>query len=153
MYELFDEQDHYEIVMDACRGGDLCDEIDKFGAIAEAGGALILHQVLMCVNYCHQRHIVHCDLKPDNILLEANKAINQIKIIDFGLAANLVGEEELREGSVDNGRIREKRGTLRFMAPEVLASDYGPKADVSVSSIDVWAAQGIIVSSLFSLSM
>ena len=63
MYELFEEKDHYEIVMDACKGGDLCDEIDRFGAIAEVGASLILHQVLTCVNYCHQRHIVHCDLK------------------------------------------------------------------------------------------
>ena len=74
--------------------------------------------------------------QPDNILLEENKAINQIKIIDFGLAANLVGAEELAEGSVVNGRIREKRGTLRFMAPEVFASDYGPKVDVSACAFE-----------------
>lgn len=70
-------------------------------------------------------------LQPDNILLEANKALNEIKIIDFGLAANLVGTNEVNEGTVVNGRIRERRGTVRYMAPEVLKCDYGPKCDVS----------------------
>ena len=66
--------------------------------------------------------------------MEENKAINQIKIIDFGLAVNLVGKEEISEGVVVNGRIRETRGTLAYMAPEVLKSDYGPKCDVSLAS-------------------
>lgn len=76
--------------------------------------------------------------------MEENKAINQIKIIDFGLAANLVGQEEIAEGTVVNRRIKEKRGTLRFMAPEVLVADYGPKCDVSLR---FWP--GLVVPSLF----
>ena len=58
MYEIFETDTKYEIVMDACQGGDLCDELDKHGAINEVGVCLILQQVMSCVNYCHQRHIV-----------------------------------------------------------------------------------------------
>ena len=36
----------------------------------------------------------------------------------------------MEEGVVEHGRIKEKRGTLRYMAPEVLKADYGPKCDV-----------------------
>ena len=55
MYELFEKEDRYEIVMDLCLGGDLLGEIEAHGAISETGASLVLHQVLMCLNYCHQK--------------------------------------------------------------------------------------------------
>jgi calcium-dependent protein kinase len=79
-----------------------------------------MKQVLSCINYCHQNHIVHRDLKPENILLEQNKEFDQIKIIDFG--TSLV---------IDEGKkLDEKLGTPYYIAPEVLAKNYGQKCDI-----------------------
>ena len=75
---------------------------------------------MSCINYCHQNHIVHRDLKPENILLEQNKEFDQIKIIDFG--TSLVVEE--------GKKLDEKLGTPYYIAPEVLAKNYGAKCDI-----------------------
>jgi len=72
-------------------------------------------------------------IQPENILLEESKEINQIKMIDFGLAVNLVGKDDLKSGLVADGRVKELRGTLPYMAPEVIQENFGPKADVSQS--------------------
>lgn len=81
---------------------------------------MLMKQVLGCINYCHANHIVHRDLKPENILLEQNKEFDQIKIIDFG--TSLVFDE--------NKKLDEKLGTPYYIAPEVLAKNYGPKCDI-----------------------
>jgi len=65
---------------------------------------------------------VHRDLKPENILLEANKAFDQIKIIDFG--TGLVYDPS------NSAKLSEKLGTPYYIAPEVLGESYGAKCDI-----------------------
>ena len=77
-------------------------------------------QILISLYYLAENSIVHCDLKPENILLEQNKEFDQIKIIDFG--TSLVFDE--------NKKLDEKLGTPYYIAPEVLAKNYGPKCDI-----------------------
>jgi calcium-dependent protein kinase len=67
-----------------CKGGELFDEIIARGKFTEKDAAVLVKQILSCINYCHQNKIVHRDLKPENVLLEQNKDFDQIKIIDFG---------------------------------------------------------------------
>merc|ERR1719230_1365194 len=103
MYEFFEDEKRYEIV--------------SRGKFTENDAAMLMKQVLSCINYCHKNHIVHRDLKPENILLEQNKEFDQIKIIDFG--TSLVFDEKKK--------LDEKLGTPYYIAPEVLAKNYGPK--------------------------
>lgn len=67
-----------------CNGGELFEEVLKKGQFSERDAAILIKQVLSCVNYCHKANIVHRDLKPENILLEKNRGLDAIKIIDFG---------------------------------------------------------------------
>ena len=53
----------YYLIMDAARGGDLCDELDEFSAFVEGAAALLMKQLLSCINYLHYSGYVHCDLK------------------------------------------------------------------------------------------
>ena len=120
MYEFFEDEKRYYIVTDICKGGELFDEIVARGKFSEQDASMLIKQVLGCINYCHSNHIVHRDLKPENILLEQNKEFDQIKIIDFG--TSLVFDE--------NKKLDEKLGTPYYIAPEVLAKNYGPKCDI-----------------------
>ena len=96
------------------------DEILSRGKFSERDGAVLMKQVLSCINYCHQSNIVHRDLKPENILLEQNKEFDQIKIIDFG--TSLVYDP--------NRNLDEKLGTPYYIAPEVLNKNYNHKCDI-----------------------
>lgn len=73
MYEFFEDEKRYYIVTDICKGGELFDEIVSRGKFTENDAAMLMKQVLSCINYCHKNHIVHRDLKPENVLLEQNK--------------------------------------------------------------------------------
>ena len=90
------------------------------GKFSERDAAVLMKQVLSCINYCHKSNIVHRDLKPENILLEQNKEYDQIKIIDFG--TSLVYDP--------NRNLDEKLGTPYYIAPEVLNKNYNEKCDV-----------------------
>ena len=73
MYEFFEDDRRYYLVTEICKGGELFDEIIKNNKFDETDAAVVIKQVLSCVNYCHKNNIVHRDLKPENILLEEGK--------------------------------------------------------------------------------
>jgi calcium-dependent protein kinase len=120
MYEFFEDEKRYYLVTEICKGGELFDEILQRGKFSERDGAVLMKQVLSCINYCHQNNIVHRDLKPENILLEQNKEFDAIKIIDFGTP--LVYDP--------NKNLDEKLGTPYYIAPEVLNKNYNSKCDI-----------------------
>jgi calcium-dependent protein kinase len=120
MYEFFEDEKRYYLVTEICKGGELFDEILQRGKFSERDAAVLMKQVLQCINYCHQNHIIHRDLKPENILLEQNKEFDQIKIIDFG--TSLVFDP--------SRTLDEKLGTPYYIAPEVLNKNYDNKCDI-----------------------
>lgn len=66
----------------------------------------LIIEMLQALNYLHRRGIIHCDLKPDNALVNQE---GEVKVLDFGLAA-------LRDQSRNE---EELAGTLAYMAPEL----------------------------------
>lgn len=120
MYEYYEDDKRYYIITDLVRGGELFDEIIARGKFSEDDAAKLIKQILLCINYIHQKGIVHRDLKPENILLEPNKDFDQIQIIDFGTSV----------ACDDHTKLDEKLGTPYYIAPEVLAKNYGAKCDI-----------------------
>lgn len=84
----------------------------------------LLVKICAAVEYAHDRGIVHCDLKPDNILVDA---AGQPKIVDFGIAWITAFE------GADAAEMRGVAGTLRYASPEQLVGHVDqltPSADV-----------------------
>lgn len=75
-----------------------------------------LDQILDAVAYAHRNRIVHCDIKPDNVLLFSD---NRIRLTDFGIAK--VAQKTLRGSGT---------GTVGFMAPEQAMGKPSPRSDV-----------------------
>ena len=136
-YEAFHDENNFNIVMELCRGKLLSDylKLNK-GHLDEKRTRIIIMKILHAVNYCHSLGIVHCDLKPDNIIFETPKEENEdndnensenndlnffdLKIVDFGLSSRIKKNQKL------NNTV----GTPYFIAPEMLTGEYDEKCDI-----------------------
>ena len=56
-------------------------------------------QILAALQYLHKKDIVHCDLKPENVLLTSESGMPQVKLCDFGFA-RIIGEKSFRKSIV-----------------------------------------------------
>uniref|UniRef100_A0A2K5QP62 Serine/threonine-protein kinase n=1 Tax=Cebus imitator TaxID=2715852 RepID=A0A2K5QP62_CEBIM len=89
-------------------------------------------QILVALRNLHFKNIVHCDLKPENVLLASAEPFPQVKLCDFGFA-RIIGEKSFRRSVV---------GTPAYLAPEVLRSKGYNR------SLDMWSVGVIIYVSL-----
>lgn len=101
--------------------GELFDKIIEKGSFSEKEAAYIIKQITSAVLYAHNMNIAHRDLKPENILLDITSQGNyNVKVVDWGTAKIFQKEE----------KIKEKFGTLYYIAPEVLKRNYNEKCDI-----------------------
>lgn len=86
-------------------------------------------QALSGLVQAHESGIVHCDLKPDNIMLTRKGAdLEWVQLLDFGIAQIVAAEGEW---SVEEGVQGSVQGTPRYMAPEQFKHEHiGPHTDV-----------------------
>jgi serine/threonine protein kinase len=89
----------------------------------------LLADVSDTIHYAHQKGIIHCDLKPANILVDPS---GRTKILDFGIAH--AADSDLRTTSVPTGAA-ELMGTIQYMSPEQLT---GNRQDLDSRS-DIYA--------------
>ncbi|XP_065350381.1 titin homolog isoform X16 [Cloeon dipterum] len=115
------------LVTEYVTGGELFERVvaDDF-TLTERDCILFMRQICEGVLYMHSQNIVHLDLKPENIMCRTRTS-HHIKLIDFGLAKRLEGDEP----------VRVLFGTPEFVPPEVIS--YEP---ISVAS-DMWSV-GVI---------
>ncbi len=119
-YEIFryrneDGKNLIGIVLELCDG----DLYSRMPYTEEQAGT-ILYQLVEAVHYMHQRHIIHRDIKLENILFESSEPGAAIKLIDFGLSAKFAKNENFEE----------LVGTVYTMAPEVFMGQYTQAADM-----------------------
>ncbi|XP_063984494.1 serine/threonine-protein kinase GA29083 [Diachasmimorpha longicaudata] len=119
--------DQLFLVMELMKGGDLFDAIAAVTKFSEAEASVMIGHLTSGLAYLHSHHIVHRDVKPENLLVEMEGShVRCLKLGDFGLA------QVVREP------LYTVCGTPTYVAPEILTeTGYGLK-------IDVWAAGAIL---------
>jgi len=121
LLDFFVQPDCFFIVMQLMEGGDLFDRLGSIQTYNEDEARKLCKKLLVAVNYCHEQNIVHCDLKPKNLVLLTKSDDSSIKLADFGFATRFYGPNSLTK----------QCGTPYFVAPEILLNNgYGEKADM-----------------------
>jgi serine/threonine-protein kinase len=102
------EDDHRPyIVFEYVEGETLKERIRRMGRLPVAEAVAYAVEIARALGYAHQRHIVHRDVKPQNVLIDAE---GSAKVTDFGIARTLD-----QEGLTADGRVL---GTTDYVSPE-----------------------------------
>ncbi|XP_071324201.1 serine/threonine-protein kinase D3-like isoform X1 [Trachinotus anak] len=130
---MFETPEQVFVVMEKLHG-DMLEMIlsSEKSRLPERLTKFLVTQILVALRHLHFKNIVHCDLKPENVLLASAEPFPQVKLCDFGFA-RIIGEKSFRRSVV---------GTPAYLAPEVLRSKGYNR------SLDMWSVGVIIYVSL-----
>ena len=164
-YYIFQDKKNYYFVMEYLPGGDVFTLLSK-NNLPKKTIQLIVAETILAVNYLHSIHIIHHDIKPENILITIK---GHFKLSDFGLSKslkeneedesieehvkNLINFVEFKDLDKDFYSLNDKEenkdavGTLNYMAPELFTDKY-PQG----SGVDYWAI-GVLIFDLYSYSL
>ncbi|XP_050784066.1 caM kinase-like vesicle-associated protein [Gopherus flavomarginatus] len=131
LIDTFETRREFYIIQELATGGDVFDWILDLGCYTERDASSLIRQVLEALAYLHSLHIVHRNLKLENLVYHTQQSRAKVVLRDFYLSR------------FENGAITEPCGTPEYLAPEVIARQrYG-------RPVDCWAV-GVILFILLS---
>ena len=138
--DIYEDQNHFYLVLDLARGGELFDHLIKDGSYSEHDASRLISEILSALAFLHNIGIVHSDIKPENVLLcDVRRGVETVKLIDFGCAkVDKRGESPFQSNQVNNS-TGSLVGTRAYWAPECFGWR-GKKND----SMDIWAVGCIL---------
>lgn len=120
-FECYQDFKFVHIVTEYLEGGDLLNYLSIKKKLPEKEAFHIIDQLLDAIFYLHEKGICHRDIKPENILFTEGNHKN-VKLIDFGLACKMQGNEEKKFNFL--------AGSPLYIAPEIVSGEkYGSNCD------------------------
>ena len=150
LFEVIEDDKYFNLLQELCTGGELYKK-SQTSELKEKEIAHIFNQIMSAVAYCHEKGIVHRDLKLENILFASEEPDSPIKIIDFGFSVLFEKNKNNNKEKNNEGndlkkfgykRMKSKVGTLYYISPEIIKGNYDEKCDI-------WAC-GVILYMLIS---
>uniref|UniRef100_A0A672SCG6 non-specific serine/threonine protein kinase n=1 Tax=Sinocyclocheilus grahami TaxID=75366 RepID=A0A672SCG6_SINGR len=119
LYQVMETKNMLYLVTEYAKNGEIFDYLAKHGRLSEPEARRKFWQILSAVEYCHNRNIVHRDLKAENLLLDGHM---NIKIADFGFGNFFQSGKPLATWC----------GSPPYAAPEVFEGQQyeGPQLDI-----------------------
>eukprot|EP00980_Cylindrotheca_fusiformis_P000469 scaffold115_cov123-Cylindrotheca_fusiformis.AAC.9 len=129
LVDVFEDDRHVHLISDLCTGGHLSHYIQSRVIdnptidykVHEQESSYIIRQILEAIEHCHDRNIVHRDLKLENVLFRKSRKDLEVRLIDFDISTRHSDEDP---------PMTEFVGTRAYMAPEVFEKSYDKKCDV-----------------------
>lgn len=128
IHEVLATKTKIYLIVDYAGGGELFAKISRRGRLPESLARRYFQQLVSALLFCHRNGVAHRDLKPQNLLLDAD---GNLKVSDFGLSAL---PEQLK-----NGLLHTACGTPAYTAPEILC-----RIGYDGSKADAWSC-GVIL--------
>ena len=107
IFDVGEQRDLAFIAMELVQGRSVQEILASKGCLTRSEGVHILRQAAAALDYAHDHGVVHCDIKPGNIMLTEN---DTVKIADFGIAKITTLQQQTISGMAF--------GTPTYMSPE-----------------------------------
>ena len=118
-FEIYTNKNSIHIISEYLEGPELFELVSEAKRLDEQTASRIFYQVACGTYYLHKKGVAHRDLKPENIMFTTYNLSSIAKIIDFEFATD-----------AKHKTLNERKGTLSYVAPEVLKKSYGIKCDI-----------------------
>ena len=129
VYDYGTHEGHHFLVMEYVHGYSVRQLLQSQGRLSEAEAIRYGTQVASALHYAHEQNVIHCDVKPENILVNEQ---GTAKIADFGVAETVTR-------TLAAEQMRDVLGTVAYLAPEVIqgaAAD--PRSDVYSLALTIY---------------
>ncbi|MEL7634934.1 MULTISPECIES: Stk1 family PASTA domain-containing Ser/Thr kinase [Sporomusa] len=120
IYDVGLDEQAYYIIMEYISGETLKDKIEREAPLPVETAVRIAIEIAEALEHAHQNNLVHCDIKPHNILVTRS---GRIKVTDFGIARAVTSSTMTNSGTII--------GSVHYFSPEqAKGSAVGAKSDI-----------------------
>eukprot|EP00118_Oscarella_pearsei_P013783 m.113889 g.113889 ORF g.113889 m.113889 type:complete len:2831 (+) comp37468_c0_seq2:47-8539(+) len=127
-YKAFKTSRSYAVILELVDGDQLFEYVVKKDVLSEQKVAAHIKELLLGVEFIHQKNILHLDIKPENVMVSLDKEVPFVKLVDFGSACKMTKQTKVPDPS----------GPTEFFAPEVV------QGRSVCSATDLWSVGAVL---------